>query len=188
MEFGFDFIHSLAGTSKVLDWTAIFLGVYLPYLVVIALVIGMLAQRPWRRRLTVFFFAGLSVILARGVVQTLINYFFPIERPFVARGFEPLISFPELPSFPSGHAVVFFALATVVFLQMSSRWGIVMYFFAALIGVSRIFIGLHYPVDIIGGAVIGMLIPIIVRLLLPALAVAKAEDQPEIVPEQVEAV
>lgn len=184
MEFGFDVIHSLAGTSKVLDWVAIFCGQFLPYLVVIALIIGILAQRPWRRRLTIFFFAGLSVILARGIVQTLINYFFPIDRPFVARGFEPLISFPELPSFPSGHAVIFFSLATVVFLQLSSRWGIVMYLFATLIGVARVFIGLHYPIDIIGGAVIGMLIPLLLRVMLPALSVTKKEEELPVTSEE----
>jgi undecaprenyl-diphosphatase len=176
MDFGFDIIHSLAGSSKILDWFAIFAGQFLPYLVIIALIIGILAQRPWRRRMAIFFFAGLSVLFARGVIQTLINYFFPIDRPFVAKGFAPLISFPELPSFPSAHAIVFFSLATVVFLQMSSRWGIVMYFFAAVIGVARVFIGLHYPIDIIGGAVIGMLVPLALRVLLPNLSVKPVDE------------
>jgi undecaprenyl-diphosphatase len=179
MDFGFDLIHSLAGISKLIDWAIIFCGQFLPYLVVIALAIGILAQRPWRRRLTIFFFAGLSLLVARGIIQTLINYFFPVDRPFVARVFEPLISLPPLPSFPSGHSVIFFALATVVFLQMSSRWGIVMYLFAIIIGAARVSAGLHYPIDIIGGAVIGMLVPLALRVLLPTLSVKPGDDNAE---------
>ena len=58
-------------------------------------------------------------------------------------------------SFPSGHATFFFAMATAIYLY-NKKWGI--FFFAAtvLMTVSRVVSGIHYPFDIIGGAVIGI--------------------------------
>jgi undecaprenyl-diphosphatase len=58
-------------------------------------------------------------------------------------------------SFPSDHAVLFFALATGVFL-VSRRAGWFLYFYAAfLICLPRIFLGFHYPTDVLAGALFG---------------------------------
>jgi len=61
-------------------------------------------------------------------------------------------------SFPSDHAVMFFALATGMYL-VSRRLGLLLYAQAIfLIALPRIFLGIHYPSDIIGGALIGFLL------------------------------
>lgn len=63
-------------------------------------------------------------------------------------------------SFPSDHSVMFFSLATAVFL-ISKRLGILTYCYIFLfICVPRVYLGLHYPTDILAGAVIGILIPV----------------------------
>lgn len=57
-------------------------------------------------------------------------------------------------SFPSAHAVNMFAQATLFTLFYPKRW-IIFFTIATLIGISRIYIGIHYPSDVIGGALIG---------------------------------
>jgi hypothetical protein len=58
-------------------------------------------------------------------------------------------------SFPSGHASDSFAVATVVSSYYGKKWGIPLYIIAALVGVSRIEQGRHWPSDAIAGAAIG---------------------------------
>ena len=68
-------------------------------------------------------------------------------------------------AFPSGHAAFFFALATGVLLY-NKKLGTLYYIFAALMGLARIFIGVHWPTDILFGAALGMLTALGVDLVL----------------------
>lgn len=59
-------------------------------------------------------------------------------------------------SFPSDHAILWFFLATTVFL-VSRRLGIFLYFYVSLtLCVARVYIGIHYPSDIIAGGLLGV--------------------------------
>ena len=60
-------------------------------------------------------------------------------------------------SFPSGHASDSFAMATVVNNYYGKKWGIPLYTFAALVGMSRIEKEKHWPSDVISGATLGYL-------------------------------
>ncbi|MGC8651416.1 MAG: phosphatase PAP2 family protein, partial [Minisyncoccia bacterium] len=60
-------------------------------------------------------------------------------------------------SFPSGHATFFFALAAAVYLY-NKKWGRGLFLAALIITLSRIIVGVHYPSDILGGMVIGMIV------------------------------
>ena len=59
-------------------------------------------------------------------------------------------------SFPSGHAALFFAMAMVIYFY-NKKWGLWFFGAAILMGLSRIIAGVHYPTDILGGAIIGTL-------------------------------
>ena len=75
---------------------------------------------------------------------------------------EPLVSLPATSSFPSGHSTVAFACATVLALAVPRlRWPLVA--LAALIAVSRVYVGVHYPLDVLAGAALGVLIGLAVR-------------------------
>ncbi len=68
-------------------------------------------------------------------------------------------------SFPSGHTTLAFAFAISIFLY-NKKWGLLALFFAILIAFGRIFTGVHFPLDVICGALIGLLVNIISYIIL----------------------
>lgn len=81
-------------------------------------------------------------------------------------------------SFPSSHAVNNFAMATL-FAFYYRRWAWAFFAWAALVAISRVAVGVHYPSDIAGGAIIGLIVALLMialwnaiqRRLFPGLAV-----------------
>lgn len=67
-----------------------------------------------------------------------------------------LIHTPHSPSFPSGHTAVGFACATILY-HCNRRLGICGFVVAALIALSRMYLFVHYPTDILGGILLGIL-------------------------------
>ncbi len=72
-------------------------------------------------------------------------------------------------SFPSSHAVNNFGVATV-FSQYYPKWKVWFYGCATLIGISRVAVGVHYPSDVIAGAIIGTSIALLLILAWKTLA------------------
>jgi undecaprenyl-diphosphatase len=65
----------------------------------------------------------------------------------------------NLDAMPSNHALNFFATATFIMLAVRIRsWGITLYVIALLVGISRIYLGKHYPSQVLAGAMIGCLL------------------------------
>jgi undecaprenyl-diphosphatase len=117
-----------------------------------------------RARVYLFCFGALAPLLARGVIAESIHYAVPRLRPFEALGFTPLVM-EYTSSFPSGHASGYFALATAVFFWNRS-WGAVFYLSAFVNAVARVFIGVHWPVDVFAGACVGIASGLFVYLLV----------------------
>jgi undecaprenyl-diphosphatase len=67
---------------------------------------------------------------------------------------QPLVTIPHSQSFPSGHAATAFAAATVL-AALVPRAAVAFFLLAAAIGYSRLYAGVHWPLDVLGGAVIG---------------------------------
>lgn len=154
----FGFLHNLAGQSAWVDAVIVFLGEYLAYLVVLAMLIG--AFRAYRAgkagKALAYATAVVSGLAARFVVAGGIRFFYHRPRPFVALDLPHLLTETSY-SFPSGHAIFFFALAAGV--SATNRcFGAWLYVAAILIGLGRIAAGVHYPSDILGGAILGILI------------------------------
>jgi undecaprenyl-diphosphatase len=96
-------------------------------------------------------------LLASLVLSLLVTFIFQYltlrPRPEMVR---LVLATPNFPSYPSGHAAMAFGVAAVVSLVYRRwRWSIVAFSGATLIALSRIYLGLHYPSDIFGGAVLG---------------------------------
>ncbi|MDE2001577.1 MAG: phosphatase PAP2 family protein [Patescibacteria group bacterium] len=162
----FNAIHGLAGKSQILDFLGVFSAEYLAYIVAVAALVAVLMAFPdWKRRFYFYGLLALALILSRGIITEAFRYFYYHPRPFDVFHFTPLI--PESGnSFPSGHTTFFFALAGIMW-AMNRKWGWWFLGAAALIGVARVFVGVHWPYDILGGAVIGLLSAWASTYLLP---------------------
>ncbi len=78
-------------------------------------------------------------------------------RPYeMVQGLIPLIGRPGDYSFPSGHTASSFAAAWVLYRRLPKRFGIPALVLAGLIGVSRLYVGVHYPTDVLAGFISGI--------------------------------
>jgi undecaprenyl-diphosphatase len=68
-------------------------------------------------------------------------------------------------SFPSGHAMVIFAIAALVTPYLTARWKILPWALAAAVCLSRMYLGAHFPLDVVGGAGLGLLIGAALNLI-----------------------
>jgi undecaprenyl-diphosphatase len=86
-------------------------------------------------------------------------------RPFVAHPqIDPLYAVHST-SFPAGHAATSFAAATLLS-YVAPRAAPFLFALAALIGFSRVYVGVHYPTDVLGGAAIGCAVGLVSVLLV----------------------
>ncbi len=100
-------------------------------------------------------------------ISFLLKNIFAIARPYEsAQNIAPLFEYIGNDfSFPSGHAMVFFALSTVLFIH-NRRVGIVAYVGSALVAVTRVLSFVHFPIDVIIGALLGSIIGFLVHGIL----------------------
>jgi membrane-associated phospholipid phosphatase len=139
--------------------TAQYLGVLAMPLVV---AVGALVVRRWRLAGALVLVVPLKLALER-VVKLLVQR----ERPgttvpdAILRGVHP-----GGLSFPSGHAIITFAIAGLLALVLPRRWGIVAFVLASCNAAARVYLGAHNPLDVVGGAAIGLAIAAVLDLVL----------------------
>lgn len=162
----FQAIHGFSGGSSILNFFGIFLADYLPYGMAAAFVYFLVREKEWKIRLYQVLLVFFAILLSRGIFTESIRFFYPRPRPFAALGFEPLIGSAVSPAFPSGHAAFFFALAAAIFF-FNRQWGAWFFALTLVMGAGRIFIGVHWPTDIIAGMLVGVLGAILAHAALP---------------------
>jgi undecaprenyl-diphosphatase len=159
-------INDLPGWLTPVLWPVMQLGtVWAP------IVMGAIAAYVWgiRRGVAVFASGTLAWFLAK-VVKDVIERGRPLH--FIADIHVREGEGTGL-GFVSGHTAVAFAIATALF-PVLSRWGrVVAYAVAAVVGFSRIVYGVHFPLDVLGGACLGIVCGCAVDLVLLAVPRAK---------------
>ncbi len=156
-------INNLAGHSVWLDRLGIFFADYSGY-IILAILVLILFSRPSvaARRMVVV--ASVSAIISRGIVTTAIRFLYYHSRPFTALHVNQLI--PESgASFPSGHAAFYFAIAMAVYLY-NKKLGISFFVISLLMGLARIYAGVHWPADVVGGLVVGVVTALLIDFFI----------------------
>ena len=102
--------------------------------------------------------AGLLALLVSLIVNNIIlkNLIGRIRPYDMIEGLIPLIEKPRDFSFPSGHTGSSFAAAWVLFRRLRGWKGVLALILAGLIGLSRLYLGVHYPTDVLFGVISGI--------------------------------
>ena len=100
--------------------------------------------------------AALAFLLNTVACNGILKLWVARPRPFtVFTEIVPLIPPPADFSFPSGHTSCAFAVAFVLYALLPRRWGVTALVTATLIGLSRLYLEVHYPTDVLVGVLIG---------------------------------
>lgn len=147
-------LNDFAGFHAASDALIIFGGTYL-----IFLLIGGALAIIWRVKREERFVRSaylLASVLLGEVLVFAIRILYSQPRPFeIFNVPNQLLYHSAGNAFPSGHATAAFAIATAVFLW-NRKWGAALYAAAFLVGIARIIGGIHWPTDILAGAVVGI--------------------------------
>ena len=166
-------LYDLAHQSASFDSLVIFFAKYFPYLVIVLAGIFLLihhdvitSKNPFRvfalrwKEISLVFFSGISAWVIANIIKIIIQ----APRPYlVFENIIPLLQKTDF-SFPSGHATFYMALATALCFS-HKKVGYIFMFFAILIGLTRVISGVHFPIDILGGYILGILVAYLVNFL-----------------------
>lgn len=148
----FQIINHLAISERFFNPLMIFLAEKAEYLFFAGIIIYWFYPKSENRKMVV------GAILAACVALSIngeIGHFFYRNRPFVTHHVNWLIPHAKNASFPSDHATAAFVIATSIWIW-KKRAGWLWLVLAAGIALSRVWTGVHYPLDVITGMLIGV--------------------------------
>lgn len=140
----------------------------------IALSLGLLFCKRTRRAGA----AGLlALILGALCTNVVLKHLVARPRPWLTvEGLVHLVAEHDPNSFPSGHTCAAFAAASAWARALPRRWmGVTAVVLAALMGLSRLYVGVHFPSDVLAGMAVGLLCGFLAWMLLNRLIRMRGE-------------
>jgi undecaprenyl-diphosphatase len=142
-------------------WVVMQLGSFWGAIAVAALVMGLL--RGWRGAIV-----GMVTTLTAWLVAIMAKAWVERGRPadYLHGIHSRFVHLETGNGYPSGHTAVAFAVATLAAGSLSGRWRILPFLAAGLVGFGRIYFGAHLPLDVVGGAALGVAVGTVACILL----------------------
>jgi len=159
----FLFINQYAGKNKMLDSILITAVDVMPYLFVMALIYLWFSSSVERKQVSLN--AVVSVVLGM-LTSNIISRFYYNPRPFVDNLGVQLIEHAPDSSFPSDHATFTFSIAiTLLFNKATRVLGMALFVLSFISSMSRVYGGIHYPLDILGAICVAIFASTLVSIL-----------------------
>lgn len=158
----FFLIFGLSNHSPILDTLMIFGARFIIYLTFLLMFILIFKGGGKERRVFILAIICLPIIV---ILIKAIHLFFFEPRPFVTYHFLPLIPYEQDASFPSRHISLMSAIA-FAYWYFKSQWTPIFLLLLAWVAVSRVYVGVHFPIDILGGILVGIVSLIISKQIL----------------------
>jgi len=142
----FVLINSCAGKMSSLDLLGVLTSQYMPYIFIVVEIYIFFGLK--RKNEAIFAFYAMLVGL---FINQIIGLFYFHNRPFMDEVGTSLIHHASENSFPSDHTTFMMSIAIAIFMQKETKnLGKLLLLFAFFGGIARVFVGVHYPFDIIG--------------------------------------
>ncbi len=149
-------LNGILGNSALLDGVVLFFAKY--YIYAIALIAAVTWYRDiWKESLSEFWQdtkALIAAVVGAEALTLLIRFFYDSPRPLWELDI-PYLFEKTSNSFPSGHTMFAFSLATAMYFFGNKKIAYMLYASGFFIGIARVAAGVHYPTDILGGIVLG---------------------------------
>lgn len=160
----FLFIFGANNQSEYLDLIMIFGAEYVIYLTLILIFLIAIKGKTTERKALILALFSLPILV---IIIKIIHLFFYEPRPFVSLDIFPLVPHKEDASFPSRHTTIMSAIA-FAYVYLKSKWAPLFLILLLWVGISRVYVGVHYPLDIIGAVLVGI-ISLIIALQIKKL-------------------
>jgi len=136
------------------------------YLFIVPILIGFVlfirSSKFLKKELLIFSIPTLGLTLLIGKILNKLIY---NSRPFVTEGFSPLIKHAPDNGFPSDHMLLVASIAAIITFY-NRKLGALLWFFAILVGISRVLVGVHHMMDVVGSTFIAIVSAAIIFWLL----------------------
>lgn len=154
----FTMINNLANKSSILDIIMIILSKGVPFLfvgvVLLVLILMVVKKKKFYMDMAIDTIAITVISLA---VSLIISKLFYVDRPFVSHNVNLLVAHAANASFPSDHVIGTMGIAMGIN-RYEKGLGKVLILLSVLVGISRVFVGNHYPLDVFGGFIVVLVV------------------------------
>jgi undecaprenyl-diphosphatase len=154
----FKWINSLAGKNQTIDNVMVFASSKFRYLFASVLLVMLIGSRSGKK---LTYQTVLSLVISSSA-KALINKIKYRPRPFVTRDANVLLASKLDTTYLSKHSLLSFAVSTMVYMYFRGI-GKIMFAMSSLTAISRVWVGAHYPLDVVRSSLIGAVISIVVK-------------------------